>query len=303
MGQRLSILGVELNNLLHPFIGVDLAPRAFRYAGLHHMLQNCCGINGIVFDYGDIVLDKTERIQVYLPEPPNLSIVSSILQKTQELTYYITLKRQIQIVLGGDELVSLGVVEGLSRHYKKMGMICFDAHLNLGDENTISMFSFLKKSFRKLQIGRDLDKISEEISLDNPLSPQSLVFIGARDYSRLEILAAKEYQVKIYSIMDVEKMGISKIIDETIDYLADCDGVHLSFDFDCLDGEMLPGISDPISMGLTPKETMIAMNLLYQAGLITSSEFFGIDCCKDINNHSGKVAVQLIGTLFGAKSL
>ena len=58
-----------------------------------------------------------------------------------------------------------------------------------------------------------------------------------------------------------------------------------------------------ISMGLTPKETMIAMNLLYQAGLITSSEFFGIDCCKDINNHSGKVAVQLIGTLFGAKSL
>ena len=302
MGQRFGILGVELNNPLDALQGVDMAPKAFRYANLYKILKDCSGYNGSVFDYGDVVLGEMERIQYYQIQRLDMNVFSNILKSIRDLTYKMTIQHQIPVVLGGDESLSLGTVEGLTMHYKKMGMICFDAHLKLGEED-VSGFEFIKKSMRALQFGRDSDKLVEHLRLKNYLSPDRLVYIGARDYSRSEILIAKEHRIKIYTIMDVEKMGITKIIDETTDYLADCDGVHLSFDFDCIDGEMLAAIGYPISMGLTPKEAMIAMNLLYQTGLITSSEFFGIDCCKDMNNQAGKIGTQLIGALFGAKSL
>lgn len=302
MGQKLGVLGVELNNPLNALLGVDMAPKAFRYANLHKMLKDCSGDNGLFFDYGDLILGSTERVQYYHSQRMDMNVFINMLKKTSDFVYKMARQHQIPIVLGGDELLSLGTVEGLAEHYKRMGMICFDAHLNLGEEN-ISGFEFMKKSMRALQIGRDLGKSAENLILKNYVSPARMVYIGARDYSRAEILIAKEHRIKVYTIMDIEKMGIAQIIDETIDYLVDCDGVHLSFDFDCIDGEMLAGICHPISMGLTPKEAMLAMNLLYQTGFITSSEFFGVNCCKDTNNQTGEVGVQLIGALFGAKSL
>lgn len=304
MAQKLGVLGVELNDPLSTTSGVDVSPRALRCANIHKVLKQCSGKNGALFDYGEITLETLERIQYYQAQKLTKSMLFSILQRTSDAVDKIITHRQIPIVLGGDMLMSLGTVDGLANHFQKLGMICFDAHLNLyEDEAEADIFSKMKQSMRRVQSGKIVDGLEGYFKLKYKISSSRMVFIGARDYSRKEILTAREENIRIYSIMDVEEMGISRIIDETIDYLVDCDGVHFSFDFDCMDAEGMPGIVNHVSMGLTSKEVMVAMNLLYQTGLITSTEFYGIDSCKDYNNQTAKMAVELIGALFGSKSL
>lgn len=303
MAQRLGILGVGLNDPLCMTAGVDIAPRALRCANIHKVLKVCSGTNGMLFDYGDITLEAAERVQYYQTQSFGVCALVNIIQKTKTVMHNMVKERQVPIVIGGDMLMSLGTVEGLGNHFKRLGIICFDAHLNLcADDDEKDIFAIIKQSMRGIQIGCT-NKDLGAIQLKHKISPDKVVFIGARDYSRKEILTAKENNIRIYTIMDVEEMGIPKIINETTDYLADCDGVHLSFDFDCVDGEAMPGLVEHICMGLTSKEVMVAMNLLYQTGLITSTEFYGIDSCKDSGNQTGKMAVGLIGALFGSKSL
>lgn len=304
MAQRLGILGVELNDPLCVTSGVDTTPRALRCADIHKVLKQCCGSSGLLFDHGDVALEMVERVQYYQAQRFGTCTLLNMLQKTKDSSYKILSDGQIPVILGGDMLMSLGTVEGIGSCFTNLGLICFDAQMNLCAENDkTDMISILKQSMRGIQVGNTPNGLEACVKLTQKISPVHMVFIGVRDYSRNEILCAKERNIRIYTIMDVEELGISKIIDATIDYLGDCDGVHLSFDFDCMEGDQMPGIVNPVSMGLTSKEVMVAMNLLYQTGLITSAEFYGIDSCKDYNNQTGKTAVELIGALFGSKSL
>ena len=77
------------------------------------------------------------------------------------------------------------------------------------------------------------------------VKPENVVIIGARDLDPGEKLI-KEIGIKVYTMHEIDRLGMTKVMSETIDYLKErTDGVHLSLDLDGLDPNDAPGVVRP----------------------------------------------------------
>jgi arginase len=108
----------------------------------------------------------------------------------------------------------------------------------------------------------------------------------------------------VYTMHEVDKLGMSNVIKETIEYLSDkTDGVHLSLDLDGLDPQDAPGVGTPVMGGMSYRESHLAMEMLSDSGIISSAEFVEVNPILDEKNKTATVAVGLMASLFGEKLL
>ncbi|MFL6562692.1 MAG: arginase, partial [Bacillus sp. (in: firmicutes)] len=136
------------------------------------------------------------------------------------------------------------------------------------------------------------------------VKPENVVIIGARALDDGEKDLIKEIGMKVYTMHEIDRMGMAKVMEETINYLKDkTDGVHLSLDLDGLDPNDAPGVGTPVIGGISYRESHLAMEMLQEAKIITSAEFVEVNPILDEKNKTAKVAVELMGSLFGEKLL
>ncbi|SIA88827.1 agmatinase [Mycobacteroides abscessus subsp. abscessus] len=114
----------------------------------------------------------------------------------------------------------------------------------------------------------------------------------------------KEKGIKVYTMHEIDRLGMARVMEEAIEYLRDrTDGVHLSLDLDGLDPNDAPGVGTPVIGGISYRESHLAMEMLAEAELITSAEFVEVNPILDDKNKTASVAVALMGSLFGEKLL
>lgn len=132
---------------------------------------------------------------------------------------------------------------------------------------------------------------------------ENIVFIGARSIDEGEKALIKEKNIKIFTMHEIDRMGMSKVIEETVEYLKarHVDGVHMSIDLDALDPIFTPGVGTPVPGGITYRESHLAMEMLEEAKMITSCEFVEVNPILDERNKTANTAVALMGSLLGEK--
>lgn len=81
------------------------------------------------------------------------------------------------------------------------------------------------------------------------LKPERLVYIGLRDVDSGEKKILREHNIKAFSMHDVDRYGIGKVVDMALDHVnPDRDRpIHLSFDVDALDPSVAPATGTPVS--------------------------------------------------------
>ena len=122
----------------------------------------------------------------------------------------------------------------------------------------------------------------------------------------LVIELIKERGIRVYSMHEIDSMGMQAVIDDAIQYLKEerrTDAVHLSLDLDGIDPLYTPGVGTPVPGGISYRESHLAMEMLHDAGIITSAEFVEVNPILDEKNRTADVAVALIGSLLGEKLL
>ena len=77
----------------------------------------------------------------------------------------------------------------------------------------------------------------------------------------------------------------------------------MSLDLDGIDPMYTPGVGTPVPGGISYRESHLAMEMLHDAGIITSAEFVEVNPILDEKNRTADVAVALIGSLLGEKLL
>jgi arginase len=103
---------------------------------------------------------------------------------------------------------------------------------------------------------------------------------------------------------EIDRLGMAQVMEESITYLKEkTDGVHLSLDLDGLDPNDAPGVGTPVMGGISYRESHLAMEMLEEAQIITSAEFVEVNPILDEKNKTARVAVELMGSLFGEKLL
>jgi arginase len=296
---KLSIIGMPMD-LGQMRRGVDMGPSAIRYAGIVERLKP---LFEEVHDLGDIPIGRPE---VVVDKESNLRNLDLVAEKSELLAEKVDNAVQsgaFPLVLGGDHSIAIGTLAGVSKHYKNLGVIWYDAHGDLNTAET-SPSGNIHGMPLAVSIGLGHSMLTDIGGYAPKVKPENVVIIGARALDDGEKDLIKEIGMKVYTMHEIDRMGMAKVMEETINYLKDkTDGVHLSLDLDGLDPNDAPGVGTPVIGGISYRESHLAMEMLQEAKIITSAEFVEVNPILDEKNKTAKVAVELMGSLFGEKLL
>lgn len=299
MKRKLSIIGMPMD-LGQMRRGVDMGPSAIRYAGINERLKP---LFDEIHDLGDIPIGRPE---VVVDEESNLRNLDLVAEKNALLAEKVDKAIQsgsFPLVLGGDHSIAIGTLAGVARHYKKLGVIWYDAHGDLNTAET-SPSGNIHGMPLAVSLGLGHTMLTELGGFAPKIMPELVVIIGARSLDEGERILIKEKGIKVYTMHEIDRMGMAKVMEETIAYLKEkTDGVHLSLDLDGLDPSECPGVGTPVMGGISYRESHLAMEMLEEAKLITSAEFVEVNPILDEKNKTASVAVGLMGSLFGEKLL
>lgn len=299
MKKHISIIGVPMD-LGQMRRGVDMGPSAIRYAGIVERLR---GLDYQVHDVGDIAIERSpEDTVVRTDNLRNLAEVVATNTRLAEVVDREISDGQFPLVLGGDHSIALGTLAGVSQHYKQLGLIWYDAH---GDINTVetSPSGNIHGMPLAASLGYGHADLTSILHGETKVKPENTVLIGIRSLDDGEKQLLRELKIKVYTMHEVDRLGMPRVIAETIAYLRECDGVHVSFDLDGIDPSEAPGVGTPVLGGLTYRESHLAMEMLADAGIITSAEFVEVNPMLDDKNKTAIQTVALVGSLFGEKLL
>ncbi len=297
VNQRISIIGVPLD-LGADRRGVDMGPSAIRHAGLRDRLEV---IGYEIDDRGDILVNRPDVSEA---EGVSLKYLDEIERVNNELCRTVNeemSKGNFPLVLGGDHSIAIGTMAGVLQHKKQLGVLWFDAH---GDINTVetSPSGNIHGMSVAVSLGRGHERLLAIGGVAAKLEPTNIVMIGIRDLDPGEKLLLKELGITVFTMHEIDIMGMAKVMTEALKIVTDgTDGIHVSFDMDVMDPLQAPGVGTPVIGGLTYRESHLAMELISEANIATSAEFAEVNTVLDNKNQTARVAVALIGSLFGER--
>ncbi len=297
---NISLIGVPLD-FGQSRRGVDMGPSAIRYAGAVGRIES---IGHQVTDEGDVQVSAVER---KTHSDSNLKNLDEVIQATTELARKVAEvveAGRFPLVLGGDHSIAIGTLAGLSDKYKNLGVIWYDAHADFNTAET-SPSGNIHGMPLAVSVGLGHESLVNIHSEGQKVKPENVVIIGARSVDPEERQLIKEQGVKVFTMHEIDRYGMTAVMEDALAYLRsrDVDGVHLSLDLDGLDPLYTPGVGTPVPGGISYRESHLAMEMLEDSGMITSAEFVEVNPILDEKNKTADVAVGLMGSLFGEKLL
>jgi arginase len=297
--RKLSIIGMPMD-LGQMRRGVDMGPSAIRYAGINERLKP---LFDKIHDMGDIPIGRPEVVIDKESNLRNLDLVSEKSTLLAEKVDEVIQSGSFPLVLGGDHSIAIGTLAGVSKHYKNLGVIWYDAHGDLNTAET-SPSGNIHGMPLAASIGIGHRSLTDIGGYSPKVKPENVVIIGARSLDEGEKILIREKGIKVYTMHEIDRLGMAQVMEETIAYLKErTDGVHLSLDLDGLDPNDAPGVGTPVMGGISYRESHLAMEMLEEARIITSAEFVEVNPILDEKNKTARAAVELMGSLFGEKLL
>jgi arginase len=297
--KSISIIGMpmDLGQLRR---GVDMGPSAMRYAGIVERLKK---LNYQIKDLGDIPIGRPEVVVRKDTNLRNLELVAEKNALLAQKVDQVVTSGSFPLVLGGDHSIAIGTLAGVAKHYQNLGVIWYDAHGDLNTAETSPSGNIHGMPLAvSLGVGHPL--LTNIGGYAPKVKPENIVIIGVRSLDDGEKIFIREKGIKVFTMHAIDRLGMTKVIEETIAYLKDrTDGVHLSLDLDALDPNDAPGVGTPVIGGISYRESNLAMEMLAETDMITSAEFVEVNPILDEKNRTAAVAASLIGSLFGEKLL
>jgi arginase len=296
MKTKISLIGVPMD-LGQSRRGVDMGPSALRYAGAIERLQS---LQYEIHDLGDIPINRPSKIE----GDGKLKNLKQVIEANETLAKMVDTeisKDRFPVILGGDHSIAIGSLAGISKHYNNLGVIWYDAHGDLNTSET-SPSGNIHGMPLAASLGLGHEQLTNLYGYSPKVKPENIIIIGARSLDPGERELIREMGIKVYTMHEIDRMGMPKVMEETIEFLkANTDGVHLSLDLDGLDPTEAPGVGTPVIGGMTYRESHLAMEMLSESDLLTSLEVVEVNPILDEKNKTATLAVGLMGSLFGEK--
>jgi len=290
-----SIIGAPLD-LGQTRRGVDMGPSAIRYAGLDERLA---AIGLTVSDRGNVVTPVPEALALvderarYLPE---------ILAACAELAALVegTVREGARpLVLGGDHAIAIGTLAGLAAAAGQPGgAIWIDAHADINTPET-SPSGNVHGMPLAAALGREPTWFAHDRLTLPALDPSRVALVGIRSLDPGERAFLREAGIRVFTMSDIDRIGIERTMREALDRVAGPGFVHVSLDLDSLDPEVAPGVGTPVPGGLTYREAHLACELIAESGVAGSFEVVESNPILDRENRTALTAVELVASALG----
>lgn len=294
INKNLSIIGVPLD-LGASLRGSNLGVDAVRYAGLKARLER---IGYDVKDEGDIEVRREEAVTVD-PNLKNMNVIVETNQKLCDKVDEVMKAGRFPVVVGGDHSIAMGTIKGVLHNVQKLGVIWFDAHGDINTHETTPSGNIHGMPVAAL-LGMGAKELTSIGGEEYKLNKENFVYIGSRDLDAGERAAMKALGMHVYTMHEVDNMGIKAVIEEAIRIASNgTDGIHVSFDMDVLDPSIAPGTGTKVKGGMGYREAHFSLELIAKTEKLVSVEFVEVNPLLDQDNMTGKTAVALAGSLMG----
>ncbi|EPS44743.1 hypothetical protein H072_1252 [Dactylellina haptotyla CBS 200.50] len=261
--------------------GVDAGPQALIKAGLLEDLKNDLGYK---LHYDDQIHSYEELIPAEDPAIDNMKrplACSQVNNRLHEQTYAHASQGRLVLTLGGDHSIAIGSISGVARAIrerlnKPLAVIWVDAHADINTFETSpsgnvhgmpvaflaglcqhDVFGWLKEEYR--------------------IPADKLVYIGLRDVDRGEKKILRENNIKAFSMHDIDRHGIGKVVDMALEYIGDDIPIHLSFDVDACDPVHAPSTGTPVRGGLTLREGDFICEAVHATGKLVGMDLVEVN--------------------------
>jgi arginase len=279
--------------------GVDMGPSAIRYAGLASRLS---ALGYEVLDHGNVPAPVVESVELRDHEARYLPEVKATCERIALLVDDAVRGGAIPLVLGGDHSVGLGTLGGMWRVHGPGGVLWIDAHGDLNTPQT-SPSGNVHGMVLAAAIGLG-DGAFETGSWSLPLvDPGRVALVGVRSLDDGERARLRELDAKIFTMSEVDRLGLERCVRESLTHIAGPGFVHVSLDMDVVDPAYAPGVGTPVRGGLSYREAHLAMELVAEAGVMSSLDVVEVNPILDRENQTAALAVELVASAFGERIL
>ena len=278
--------------------GVDMGPSAIRYAGIDSRIA---GLGRQVEDWGNAGTPVAEAVDYGDERARFLDEIKATCAEIADLVAKAKADRYLPLVLGGDHSVALGTLGGLARSAGPGGVLWIDA---LGDLNRpeTSPTGNVHGMVLAAALGLAGPAFESEHWPTPSVDPARVALVGVRSLDEGERNLLRELGA-LYTMSDVDRLGIERAIRESLEHIAGSGFVHVSLDMDAVDPEIAPGVGTPVRGGLSYREAHFALELVAESGLAGSLEVVEVNPILDRENATGRLAVELAASALGARIL
>jgi len=301
---KIHIIGVPLD-LGGNRRGVDMGPSAFRIAGLAEQLVR---LGHTVLDRGDLPTPIPETQEERDERKKYVRAIAKVCTKLYQTALESFAEGARPLVLGGDHSLGAGSVGAASAWARQsgnrpIGLLWIDAH---GDMNTPG--TTLSGNVHGMPLAALLGQEPVELARIGGASPKVLprhtVLIGVRNLDDREKIAVRDSQVHVFTMKDIDRQGIASIAEQAVKIAGDgTAGIHVSFDMDACDPAIAPGVGTPVKGGLDYREAHTLMEIIADAGILTSLDMVEVNPTLDVRNATAQLGTELALSALGMKIL
>ena len=256
------------------------------------------------------IVNESEDID-YPPFAHNIDAMHALYGRIARQVKVALNREGFPLILAGDHCSAGGTIAGLrmADPTRRLGVIWIDAHADINTPYTTP-----SGNMHGMPLGISLDMTRDEWSVNDidgdsekewdhlcgiggispKISPEDLVFIGLRSVDRAEQGYIDQHNVKVHTVEEVRSQGAERIVAATLEYLAHCDMVYVSFDIDSLDAALVPGTGTPVAGGLTEEEAAGLLTGFWQSPKLAALEFCEINPLLDIQGRTPQLACRLL---------
>jgi arginase len=296
--RKLAVIGAALD-LGQGRRGVDMGPSAIRYAGLDARVAD---LGYEYVDLGNVEAAVAEATDVVDEHARFLPQIKETCQRIAQLVTRTTREGRVPLVLGGDHSVVLGTLSGLRDAHGPGGAIWLDAHGDLNSPDT-SPSGNVHGMVLAAALGLAGERFREDGWGLPALAPGRVALVGVRSLDDGERKLLQDSDVRVFTMSDVDRLGVERAIRESLAHVAGPGFVHASLDMDVIDPEVAPGVGTPVRGGLNYREAHLALELIAESGLLSSLDVVEVNPILDRENQTGRLAVELVASALGARIL
>jgi arginase len=280
--------------------GANVGPSAVRIAGLHEKI-NVLGFK--IEDAGDITVPIRETLPESHVREKYLTTITDVCDVLR-MEVEMSLDRDLlPIVIGGDHSIAMGTISGTASHYRKkkqnIGLIWVDAHADMNTPAS-SPTGNIHGMPLSASLGKGIPQLVELGGFAAKIRPENVALIGIRTLDHEEKRICRESGIRYFTMREIDERGMAAVMKEAIAVATkDTAGIHLSFDIDAIDPLYAPGVSTPVTGGLSYREAHLALEMIADTGKLTSMEFVELNPMRDVAHKTAELLVELVQSALG----
>jgi arginase len=297
--RSVQIIGVPLD-LGANIRGANMAPSAIRIADLH---QKIAVLGYETHDSGDLDVPVRDTLPAEAHQQKYLHQIVKVCTELERRVHAALATNRIPIVLGGDHSVAVGSIGGASRFQREkgqhLGLVWIDAHADLNTPKTTPSGNVHGMPL-SIVLGHGHPELVAVAGPGAKVRPENVALIGIRTLDAGEKEICRQSGIRYFTMREIDERGMHAVMKEAVAVATrGTAAVHLSLDIDGIDPLYAPGVSTPVTGGISYREAHLALEMLADTGLLKSMELVELNPMTDHAHKTAQLTVELIQSALG----